>query len=68
MLRFVGGAGRKALRKLNLTIKQLYKIRELDLLSEGKALLLSQEFCILWSQKNRSFTFFAFVISFESYV
>ena len=37
MLCFERGAGYEALRKLNI-IKQLYKIRELDLLSKGEAL------------------------------
>ena len=32
MLCFETGAGSEALRKLSLTIKQLYKLRELDLL------------------------------------
>ena len=38
MLCFERGAGSEALRKLNLIIKQLYKIGELDLLSKGEAL------------------------------
>ena len=38
MLCFERGAGSKALRKLNLIIKQLYKMRKLDLLSKGKEL------------------------------
>ena len=38
MLCFEREARSKALRKLNLIIKQLYKIRELDLLSESEAI------------------------------
>ena len=38
MLCFEKVAGSEALPKLNLIIKQLYKICELDLLSKGKAL------------------------------
>ena len=38
MLCFERGAGSEALSKLNLTIKQLYKIRKLDLLAEGETL------------------------------
>ena len=38
MLCFESVAGSEALRKLHLIIKQLCKIRELDLLSKGEAL------------------------------
>ena len=55
MLCFERGVGSEALHKLNLIIKQLYKIRELDILSEGEALneenLAKAKFCKFWSQK-----------------
>ena len=38
MLCFERGAGSEALSKLNLIIKQLYKIRKLDLFAEGETL------------------------------
>ena len=38
MLCFEKGAGSEAQSKLSLIMKQLYKIYELDLLSEGEAL------------------------------
>ena len=53
---FRGGEGSEALSTLNLITKQFYKLRELNLLSKGKALnketLRKQDFCIFWSQKT----------------
>ena len=72
MLCFERGAGNKALRKLNLIIKQLYKIRELDLFSKSEALneenLAKARILHILVTKSYSFTFFASVKSFESYL
>ena len=72
VLRGEWGAGSKAFRKLNLIIKQLYKIRELDLLSKGEAFneenLVEARILHILVTKICSFTFFASVISYESYL
>ena len=70
MLCFERGAGSEALSKLNLIIKQLYKIRKLDLLAEGETLneenLAKAKILHILVTKNCCFTFFASVISFEA--
>ena len=72
MLCFERGAGNETLRKLNLIIKQLYKIRELDLFSKSEALneenLAKARILHILVTKSYSFTFFASVKSFESYL
>ena len=71
MLYFEREAGSKALRKLYLVVKQLYKMCKLDLLSKGKGLNeenFAKARIIFWSQKISSSTFFTSVISFESYL
>ena len=72
MLCFERRAGNEALSELNFITKQLYKIRELDLLSMGEALneenLAKARILPILITKNCSFTFFASVISFESYL
>ena len=64
MLCYEREAGTEALSKLNLIIKQLYKICELDLLSKGEVLGRKLFESKNFGHNNCFFTFFASDISF----